>query len=139
MAMSSATSTTNSDNTIGTFATLRFAGDGLEPEEISRVVKESPTLADKKGQSYRPGPRSPKITGKTGVWYFSTKRKVQSNDLADHLNALERLIAPFGDEDSRTPATMMVKPRCCWVRPNTSQRRGILPGRSISSFSRRGE
>lgn len=101
MTMSSATSTTNSENTIRTFATLRFAGDALDPEEISRVIKESPTLAYKKGQSYRPGPRSPEITGKTGVWYFSTKRRVQSNDLTDHLNALERLIAPFGDQESR--------------------------------------
>ena len=100
-AMSSATSVTNSENTIRTFATLRFAGDALDPEEISRVLKQSPTRAYKEGQSYKPGPRSPETTGKTGVWYFSTKRKIQSNDLTDHLNALERLISPFGDQGSR--------------------------------------
>lgn len=99
--MSSVTSMMNSENTIRTFATLRFAGDALDPEEISRVLKESPTRAYKKGQSYKPGPRSPEITGKTGVWYFSTRRKIQSNDLTDHLNLLERLIAPFGDQDGR--------------------------------------
>ena len=92
---------TNSENTIRTYATLRFAGDALDPEEISDVVKERPTRAYKKGQTYRPGPRSPDVTGKTGVWYFSTKRKLQSKDLVDHLNALERLIAPFGDQDNR--------------------------------------
>src|SRR6266576_6805745 len=36
-------SMTNSENTIRTFATLRFAGDELDPDEISRVVKEKPT------------------------------------------------------------------------------------------------
>lgn len=101
MAMSSATSTTNSENTISTFATLRFAGDELDPEEISSVLKENPTHAYKKGQSYRPGPRSPEITGKTGVWFLSTKRKIQSNDIVDHLNFLERIVAPFGDRDDR--------------------------------------
>ena len=73
MAMSSATSMTKSENTIRTYATLRFAGDALDPDEISRVVKEQPTRAYRKGQRYRPGPRSPEVTGKTGVWYFSTK------------------------------------------------------------------
>jgi hypothetical protein len=91
----------NSENTIRTFATLRFAGDELDPGEISRVVNEEPTRVYKKGQTYQPGPRSPEITGKTGVWYFSTKHKVPSKDLADHLNALERLISPFADQHSR--------------------------------------
>ena len=94
-------SMTNSENTIRTFATLRFAGDELDPEEISRVVKEKPTRAYKKGQTYRPGLRSPEITRKTSMWYFSTKYKIQSKDLADHLNALEKLISPFADQDSR--------------------------------------
>jgi hypothetical protein len=61
------------------FATLRFVGDALEPDEISHIVKEKPTRAYKKGEVYRPGPRSPEITAKTGVWYFSTKHKIESN------------------------------------------------------------
>ena len=101
MAMPSAMSTTNSENTIRTFATLRFAGDALDPDEISRVVKEQPTKAYRKGQTYRSGPHGPDITGRTGVWYFSTRRKTPSKDLADHLNLLERLVAPFGDQDAR--------------------------------------
>lgn len=100
-AMSSATSTTNSERGIRAFATLRFAGDALDPDEISRVVKEHPTRAYRKGQRYRPGPRSQEVIGKTGVWYFSTRRKISSGDLIDHLNVLERLVAPFGDQDSR--------------------------------------
>ena len=101
MAMSSATSMSNSERMIRAFATLRFAGDALDPDEISNVVKARPTKAHRKGEIYRPSPRSPEVTGKTGIWYFSTRRKIQSNDLSDHLNILERLISPFGDRDGR--------------------------------------
>lgn len=101
LAMSSETSTTKSDTPIRAFATLRFAGDALDPDEISRVVKEQPTKAYRKGQTYRSGPYGPDVTGRTGVWYFSTRRKIPSKDLTDHLNVLERLVAPFGDQGSR--------------------------------------
>jgi hypothetical protein len=99
--MSSGTSTTKSDDAIRAFATLRFAGDALDPDEISHVVKERPTKAYRKGQTYRSGPHGPDVTGRTGVWYFSTRRKVLSKDLSDHLNALDTLIAPFGDQENR--------------------------------------
>jgi hypothetical protein len=91
----------NSEQSTRAFATLRFAGDALDPGEISRVLKEEPTRAHRKGQRFRPGPRSPEITGKTGIWYFSTRRKIAGNDLVDHLDALVRLILPFGDSDNR--------------------------------------
>ena len=70
MANLSATFMTNSESPTLAFATLRFTGNALEPNEISRVLKEEPTRAYRKGQRYRPGPRSPEITGKTGVWYL---------------------------------------------------------------------
>jgi len=97
----SATSMTNSEQPIRAFATLRFAGDALDPDEISRVLDQQPTRAYRKGERYRPGPRSPEIIGKTGVWYFSTRRNIASNDLADHLDAVVRLILPFADADRR--------------------------------------
>jgi hypothetical protein len=96
-----AISMTSSENAVRTFATLRFVGDALKPDEISHIVKEKPTRAYKKGEVYRPGPRSLEITAKTGVWYFSTKHKIQSNDLADHINVLERLVSPVADQDVR--------------------------------------
>ena len=92
---------TRCDNNVRAFVTLRFAGDALDPDEISRVVKEQPTKAYRKGQTYRSGPHGPDVTGRTGVWYFSTRRKIPSKDLVDHLNALDRLIAPFGDQYNR--------------------------------------
>src|SRR5205809_3955808 len=64
------TSMTNSENTLGTYATLRFAGDALDPDEISSILRTQPTRAYRKGQKYSPGPRSPEVIGKTGIWYF---------------------------------------------------------------------
>ena len=78
---------------------MRFAGDTLDPGEMSRILNEEPTRAYRKG--YRPSARSPEITGKTGVWYFSTRRKIPGNDLTDHLDALVRLIFPFAVADER--------------------------------------
>jgi Domain of unknown function (DUF4279) len=92
---------TKYDGTIETFATLRFVGDALDPDEISRAVKQQPTRSYRKGERYRPGPRSPELLGKTGLWYISTKRTVPSKNLADHLDALARLISPFADQDRR--------------------------------------
>jgi len=97
MANTSAISMTNSESPSQVFATLRFAGDELDPDEISHVVRQEPTWAYRKGQRYQPGPRSPDITGKTGVWYFSTKRNVPSKDLRDHLDALASLVFPRAD------------------------------------------
>lgn len=99
--MSSETSTTRSDNDIRVFATLRFAGDALDPDEISRVLKRQPTRAYRKGQTYRSGPYGPHVTGRTGIWYISTRRTISSKDVEDHLNLLERVVAPFGDQGTR--------------------------------------
>ena len=135
LAMSSGTSTTKSDNAIRTFATLRFAGDALDPDEISHVVKEQPTKSYRKGQKYRSGPHGPDVIGRTGVWFFSTRRKIPSKDLADHLNALERLIAPFGDQDSRLKALRDIMERknlqarvtFFWRGPPDTQCPGVSP------------
>ena len=99
--MCSATSITKSENRSRAFATLRFAGDALDPDEISRVMKEQPTRAYRKGEKYRTGPHGPEIVGKTGVWYFSTRRSIPSNDLIEHLEALARLVSPFADDGKR--------------------------------------
>jgi hypothetical protein len=135
LAMSSETSTTKSDNRIRTFATLRFAGDALDPDEISRVVRERPTKSYRKGETYRAGPHGPDVVGKTGVWFLSTRRKIPSEDLADHLNALERLIAPFGDQDTRLKALRDIMERMnlqarvtfFWRGPPGTECPGISP------------
>jgi Domain of unknown function (DUF4279) len=143
MAMSSGTSTTKSESTMRAFATLRFAGDALDPEEISRVIKEKPTRAYRKGEIYRSGPHGPEVIGKTGVWYFSTRRKSSSKDLADHLSVLERMIAPFGDQDNRLKELREIMNRenlqahvtCFWRGPPGAQEPSI-PSFAITALRR---
>lgn len=141
MAMSSATSTTKSESAMRAFATLRFAGDALDPDEISRVINEKPTRAYRKGQKYRTGPYGPEVTGKTGVWYISTRRKSSSKDLMDHLNMLERLIAPFGDQDNRLKklreimerANLQAHVTCFWRGPPGAHK-PLLPSLAITAL-----
>jgi hypothetical protein len=97
----SAMSTLNSTNAISALATLRFVGDALDPDEISNTLRQKPTRAYRKGERYKSGPRSPELSGKTGLWYLSTDDITPSNNLRDHLDALIRLISPFGDHDRR--------------------------------------
>lgn len=139
----SATSMTNSEQSTRAFATLRFVGDALDPDEISRVVKEVPTRAYRKGQRYRPGPRSPELTGKTGVWYYSTRRMIPGNDLGDHLDAVVRLILPFADADERLRELREIMERehlqahvtCFWRGPAGASQPSI-PFSMTNSLSR---
>jgi hypothetical protein len=130
----SATFMTNSEQSIRAFATLRLAGDALDPGQISRVLEEEPTRAYSKGQRYRLGPRSPEVTGKTGVWYLSTRRKIAGNDLADHLDALVSVISPFADADKRLRELREIMRRdhlqtrvtCFWRGPPGAPKPSIL-------------
>jgi hypothetical protein len=83
------------------FATLRFAGNALDPEEISRILGISPTHAYRKGESFSSGPRTPRVVSRTGVWYLSTDRVVSSPTLADHLQYLVRILVPEPESDGR--------------------------------------
>jgi hypothetical protein len=90
-------STKFDDGSVRAFATLRFVGDDLDPDEISRALAEKPTKAHRKGERFYPGPRSPAILGKTGVWYFSTRRRIRSADINTHLEKIIAVIFPFAD------------------------------------------
>lgn len=94
----SATSTLNSTNAISAFATLRFVGDALDPDEISKTLGQRPKRAYLKGGRYKTSPRGPELSGKTGLWYLSTDDLISSNNLKDHVGLLIRLISPFGDD-----------------------------------------
>lgn len=83
------------------FATLRFVGDDLDPDEISRILEARPTKAHRKGEKFVAGPRSPEAIGKTGIWYLSTRRRLESPHLSDHLEKIIAIIFPFADEGQR--------------------------------------
>jgi hypothetical protein len=79
---------------VRTFATFRIAGDRLEPDAITKILRVIPTRAYAKGQSYSGGSRSPNLVGKTGVWYLSTDQVLASRRLDQHLGLLAWMLVP---------------------------------------------
>lgn len=98
-----ATSTTKTDAKTDrkAFVTLRFAGDDLDPAEISAILPVAPTRAHRKGEEFLAGPHAGKLRGRTGIWFFSTDKLVASDDLADHLAFVQELLRPSPGDDSR--------------------------------------
>jgi hypothetical protein len=106
MASRSATSTTKTKPAVDrrAFATLRFAGDDLDPPQISAILSFAPTRAHKKGEEFFAGPRAGKLRGRTGMWFLATDKLVPSDDLADHLRFIEELLYPAPGNGSRIAA-----------------------------------
>jgi hypothetical protein len=76
-----------------TFATLRFAGDDLDPAHVSAILPVKPKRAHRKGEVFYAGPRAGNLTGRTGIWYYDTSA-LKSSDLADHLRHIVGLLYP---------------------------------------------
>ena len=70
-----------------TAVTLRFFGDELDPDEVSRLLGSASTLARKRGAPLPGG-----ATAETGSWLLSSQR-LSKNALEDQLHALfDRLV-----------------------------------------------
>jgi hypothetical protein len=98
-----ATSTTKTDAGAGckAFVTLRFAGDDLDPREISAILPVKPTRAHRKGEEFVAGQHAGKLHGRTGIWFLATDKLVHSNDLGDHLAFVHNLLYPETTDVSR--------------------------------------
>lgn len=83
------------------FVTLRFAGDDLDPDEISAVLPVKPTRAHRKGEEFFAGPRAGNLRGRTGIWFLATDKLVPSDDLQDHLAFVQKLLVPTPGDTSR--------------------------------------
>jgi hypothetical protein len=79
------------------FASLGFVGDRLHPQHVTDILRISPTKSWRKGELFRPGPRSPEIVARTGTWWLSTEGLVAGQDLDAHLAFLVGLILPASD------------------------------------------
>lgn len=79
-------------NAARAFATLRFAGDRLDPGQITEALHARPTLAYRKGEPYPIGSGRKRI-GKTGLWIFSTDGLFPPHEVSTHLAAIAGLIA----------------------------------------------
>src|SRR5436190_10306588 len=90
------TSTTKTDAQTDrkAFVTLRFAGEDLDPEEISAILPIEPTRAHRKGEAFFAGPSAGKLHGRTGIWFLATDKLVHSDEFQDHLAFVQRLLFP---------------------------------------------
>jgi restriction system protein len=98
-----ATSTTKTDASTDrkAFVTLRFAGDELDPAEISAILPVKPTRAHKKGEEFFAGPNTGTLRGRTGIWFLATDKLVDSDDFRDHLAFVQKLLYPEPNDSRR--------------------------------------
>jgi hypothetical protein len=98
-----ATSTTRADASADreAFVTLRFAGDDLDPREISAILPVEPTRAHRKGEESFAGRNAGNLRGRTGIWFLATDDLVHSNDLRDHLAFVQKLLYPEPSDSRR--------------------------------------
>jgi hypothetical protein len=90
--MSLATSTTKSKAAPArVFATLRLAGDRLEPARISAILGVQPTKSWRRGEHYVAGSRAGTLVGRTGTWFLTTEGHVDG-PLEAHLDYLANLL-----------------------------------------------
>jgi hypothetical protein len=83
------------------FVTLRFVGDALRLEEISAIMPVQPTRAHRKGEEFAAGSHAGNLRGRTGMWFLATDKLVPSDDLADHLGFVQKLLYPAPGDDRR--------------------------------------
>jgi hypothetical protein len=86
------------------FVTLRFAGDDLDPAEISAILPIAPTRAHRKGETFFAGPHAGPLRGRTGIWFLSTDKQVPSDNLGDHLEFVRTLLYPNPGDSFRIVA-----------------------------------
>jgi hypothetical protein len=125
-----------------TYATLRFAGDLLNPADISAILPVEPKRAHRKGECFYAGPHAGKLTGRTGIWYFDT-RDMASRDLTDHLNRILALLYPEHHNTDRIQQLRDVLERehakahisCFWYG-KTGTHPPTIPGDMRAAFAR---
>ena len=83
--------------TLAANAGLNFAGDRLEPDEITKLLGVKPTIAYRKGEVYK-RTRGHEVRGSTGLWRLTTRRRLASAELAEHLACLLEVLFPGGSD-----------------------------------------
>jgi len=99
--LATSTTKTEKDADRKAFVTLRFAGDDLDPAEISAVLPVAPTRAHRKGEEFFAGPQSGRLLGRTGIWFLATDRLVPSDRLDDHFALVGQLLCPETGDGGR--------------------------------------
>jgi hypothetical protein len=127
------------------FVTLRFAGDDLDPAEISAILPIAPTRAHRKGEKFLAGPHAGPLRGRTGMWFLSTDKHVPNDDLGDHLEFVRTLLYPKPDASGRVAALRdvlqhahsRVRITCFW-RGDPGEAEPCIPAEFRSAIERLG-
>jgi hypothetical protein len=134
-----ATSTTKTDRK--TFVTLRFAGDDLDPSEISAVLPIKPTRAHRKDEEFFAGTQAGALRGRTGMWFVATDQLVDSDDLADHFRLVEHLLYPTPGDPGRISKLREILDRAhsharitCFWQGDRDQTAPLIPSRFKSAI-----
>ena len=127
------------------FATLRFAGDDLDPADISAILPIAPTRAHRKGEKFFAGPHAGPLRGRTGIWFLSTDKRVPSDDFGDHLEFMRTLLYPKPGDNSRIAALCSVLKRAhsrarltCFWRGDADEAEPRIPAEFRSAIEKLG-
>ena len=139
--MGTSTIASTADETVEANAVLRFAGDELEPSEISDILGVRATRAYRKGEEYFAGARTGMARGRIGIWLLSTDEAVDGQDLSQHISYLVKLI--FEDDRDR-PARLhqLIVDRSlnahvsCFWHGKAGARAPKIPAFAIDAFKR---
>lgn len=73
-------------------------GDGLDPSCVTEILFVAPTLAYRKGEIFKRS-RGHEVRGRTNLWLLSSRGRVQSSNLSDHLEYLLAILFPDGSDE----------------------------------------
>ena len=139
--MGTSTTKTEVDADRKTFVTLRFAGDDLDPDEISAVLLVKPTRAHRKGEEFFAGPRAGNLRGRTGMWFLATDNLVPSDNPRDHMGFVQKLLSPTPGDTSRIAKLRVILERThslahvtCFWRGHPGETAPQIPGRFKSAI-----
>jgi hypothetical protein len=143
-ALTSATSSTKAEP-LGpgrVFASLGFVGARLQPQHVTDILGISPTKSWRKGELFRPGPRSPEIVARIGTWWLSTEGLVAGQDLDAHLTFLAQLVLPEGNSDRLVRLQELMRDESavarisCFWHGEAGARPPAIPSFTIAAFKR---
>jgi hypothetical protein len=124
------------------FVTLRFAGDDLDPNEISAVLPAKPTRAHRKDEEFFAGPRATNLRGRTGMWFLPPTNSCPATTCKTHLAFVQKVLSPTPGDTSRVAKLRAVLERThsrahvtCFWRGDPGETAPRIPAPSNQPFS----
>ena len=118
-------------------ATLCFADDDLDPDEVTRRLGLAPTSAFRRGdRGQRSGTDRPAVTG---VWLLGTDEAGIAPALDAHLRALLEVIEPVAEEVRGIAARVeRAEVFCLWMTDYDAGAGPVVPPRTLARVGRLG-